>query len=238
MNVNEETSQVNETVDTQATEQDSKMKPSEDVESTKTYTQEQLDAIAADIRRKSEVKISKKFEGIDVEKYREMLDKEEKIELEKQKKKGEFDSILKQQAEKFGSKINTLTSELTKIKVDGALLNAASTKKAISPEQVVRLVRDQVKMSENGEVEVVDKNGTVRYSDTGTAMTVDGLVGEFLKTNPHFVQAGLAGGGSKSNVSPNTNTSDVDINTLDLENPEQLALYRELRKKKYPDLNI
>ena len=56
MNVNEETSQVNETVDTQATEQDSKMKPSEDVESTKTYTQEQLDAIAADIRRKSEVK--------------------------------------------------------------------------------------------------------------------------------------------------------------------------------------
>ena len=158
MNVNEETLQVNETVDTQATEQDSKMKPSEDVVSTKTYTQEQLDAIAADIRRKSEVKMSKKFEGIDVEKYREMLDKEEKIELDKQKKKGEFDSILKQQADKFGSKINTLTSELTKIKVDGALLNAASTKKSINPEQVVRLVRDQIEMSENGEVEVIDKN--------------------------------------------------------------------------------
>ena len=238
MNENEEASQVKEPIDTQTIDQDSKMKPSEDVVSTKTYTQEQLDAIAADIRRKSETKISKKFEGVDVEKYRDLLDKEEKIELEKQKKKGEFDSILKQQAEKFGSKINTLTSELTKIKVDGALLNAASTKKAINPEQVARLVRESVKMSETGEVEVVDKNGTVRYSDTGTAMTVDGLVDEFLKANPHFVQAGLAGGGSKSNVSPDTNTSNVDINKLDLDNPEQLALYRELRKKKYTTLNL
>ena len=72
---------------------------------------------------------------------------------------------------------------MTKIKVDGALLNSASTKKAINPEQVVRLVRDQVKMSETGSVEVIDsKTGQTRYSDTGEALSVDGLVDEFLKS--------------------------------------------------------
>lgn len=235
----ENTSNVTEAENTQVSVEDTKKEQvNEDVVSTQQYTKEQIDGMMANVRRKAEAAYDKKFSGIDVEKYREMLDKEEKIEIEKQKKKGEFDTILKQQAEKFGAKINTLTSELTKIKVDGALLSAASTAKAINPEQVVSLVRNQIRMSETGEVEVVDNNGTVRFDDSGAPMTTDKLVAEFLQTNPHFVQAGVPGGGSKSNTTPNTNTSEVDINSLDLNDPEQLALYRELRRKKYPNINI
>ena len=124
-----------------------------------------------------------------------------------------------------------MKDEPAKIKVDGALLSSASTKKAINPEQVVRLVRDQVKMSQAGDVEVIDiKTGQTRYSDTGEALSVDGLVEEFLKSNPHFVQAGPAGGGSKSNT--NTDASlDVDISKLDMTNPEHRKLYAEYRKK-------
>lgn len=197
----------------------------------KTYTQEQLDAIASKIRKTEEAKVFKKFEGVDVEKYQTLIAKEEQAQMAEQKRKGEFEKILQQQAEKAQAKIGQLTGELTKIKVDGALLNAASTKKAINPEQVVRLVREQVKMSEAGGVEVIDsKTGQTRYSDTGESLTVDGLVDEFLKSNPHFVQAGPAGGGSKSNTQTDA-PLDVDISKLDMTNPEHRKTYSEYRKK-------
>lgn len=216
---------------TEATTEGSKNNPSQVAESTRVYTQAELDAIAAEVRRKTEAKISKKYEGVDVEAYKSLVQKEEQLKLEEQKRKGEFEKILKEQADKAQQKIQTLSSELAKIKVDGALINAASTKKAINPEQVARLVRDQVRMSEAGEVEVVDpKSGQVKYTETGDPMTIDGLVSEWLKTNPHFVTAGPAGGGSKSNTSPE-GAKEVDISKLNLNNPADRAVYKELRKK-------
>ena len=221
----------NKEVATEATTEGSKNNPSQVAESTRVYTQVELDAIMADVRRKTETKIAKKYEGVDVEAYKSLVQKEEQLKLEEQKRKGEFEKILKEQADKAQQKIQTLSSELAKIKVDGALINAASTKKAINPEQVARLVRDQVRMSEAGEVEVVDpKSGQVKYTETGDPMTIDGLVSEWLKTNPHFVTAGPAGGGSKSNTSPE-GAKEVDISKLNLNNPADRAVYKELRKK-------
>ena len=196
----------------------------------KVYSQQELDAIAGDVRRKTEAKLAKKFEGIDVEKYQNLMAQEEQVKISKANEKSEFEKLLKENAEKFNSKITTLTSELTKIKVDGALMNAASTKKAINPEQVARLVRENVKMSEAGEVEIIDpKTGQTRYTDTGDALTVDGLVSEFLQTNPHFVSAGQPGGGSTSNTGT-TGVSKVDVNNLDMKNPEHRKIYAEHRK--------
>jgi hypothetical protein len=211
-----------------------KNNPTQDEVSTepKTYTQEQVDAIASKVRKTEESKVLRKFDGIDVEKYQTLIAKEEKAELAEAKRKGEFEKVLQTQAEKSIAQINKLTGELTKIKVDGALLNAASTKKAINPEQVVRLVREQVKMSDTGDVEVIDsKTGQTRYSDTGEALSVDGLVSEFLKSNPHFVQAGPAGAGSSSNTKTDTPTN-VDISKLDMNNPEDRKVYAEYRKEK------
>ena len=239
MNQETTTSQDTKVEATEAQPEVIKNSPSQDEVSTpKTYTQEQVDAIASQIRKKEEARVSRKFDGVDVEHYRELADKEEKSKIESQKRKGEFETILKDQQFKSAEKIQGLTSELTKIKVDGALLNSASTKKAINPEQVVRLVRDQIKMDESGQVEIIDpKSGQARYDDTGTAMTVDGLVSEFLKSNPHFQQAGLPGAGSSSNTK-SAEISEVDINSLDLKDPEQRRLYAELRKKKYPNIGI
>jgi len=229
----QEASLTDTTVETTEVQQEVTKNPTQAEVSTepKTYTQEQLDAIASKIRKTEEAKVFKKFEGVDVEKYQTLIAKEEQAQMAEQKRKGEFEKILQQQAEKAQAKIGQLTGELTKIKVDGALLNAASTKKAINPEQVVRLVREQVKMSEAGGVEVIDsKTGQTRYSDTGESLTVDGLVDEFLKSNPHFVQAGPAGGGSKSNTQTDA-PLDVDISKLDMTNPEYRKTYSEYRKK-------
>ena len=219
-------------VETTAEQPEVTKNPSQEQASTpKTYTQEQVDAIAGKVRESEKARVLKKFDGIDVERYHELSAKEDEAKLAEQKRKGEFEKILQEQAAKSKAQIDQLTGELTKIKVDGALLSSASTKKAINPEQVVRLVRDQVKMSETGSVEVIDqKSGQTRYTDTGESMTVDGLVEEFLKTNPHFVQAGPAGGGSTSNPISETPTS-VDIKSLDMKNPEHRKVYAEYRKK-------
>jgi len=197
----------------------------------KTYSQAELDAIAAEVRRKTEAKFDKKYGQVDVEKYQALMAKEESEKIAKAQEKSEFEKLLKENAEKFNSKISSLTSELTKIKVDGALINAASTKKAVNPDQVARLVRDSVRMSETGEVEVVDpKTGQTRYTDNGDPLTIDGLVTEFLTTNPHFVSAGQPGGGSKSNTNAE-GISKVDVTKLDMTNPEHRKQYAEYRKK-------
>ena len=196
----------------------------------KVYTQAELDAVAAEVRRKAEAKFSKKFEGVDVEKYQTFLAQEEQNKIDQAKEKSEFEKLLKENAEKFQGKINNLTSELTKIKVDGALINAASTNRAINPEQVATLVRNNVKMTESGEVEVIDpKTGQTRYTDNGDPLNINGLVQEFLQTNPHFVTAGQPGGGSKSNTGTEC-FSKVDVTKLEMTNPEHRKQYAEWRK--------
>jgi hypothetical protein len=197
----------------------------------KTYTQAELDGLMAEVRKKAEAKAVKKFENVDVEHYKSLIAQEEEKRINQAKEKSEFEKLLKENAEKFQSKISTLTSELTKIKVDGALINAASTKRAINPEQVARLVRENIKMSDGGEVEVIDpKTGQTRYTDGGDPMNIDGLVSEFLQTNPHFVSAGTPGGGSKSNTDTK-GVQAVDVNKLDMKNPEHRKIYAEYRKK-------
>ena len=126
--------------------------------------------------------------------------------------------------------------KLHKVKVDGALLNAASKHKAINPDQVVKLVRDQVKMSETGQVEIVDpKTGNTRYTESGEPLDIDNAVQDWLRANPHFVSAGPSGSGATSNQNPE-GVKQVDINKLDLKDPEQRKLYAEMRKKIYPNI--
>lgn len=200
-------------------------------ESTKVYTQTELDAITAAVKNTTERKIAKRFEGVDVEQYRALMQKEEELKLQQAKEKGEFEKILKDQADKANQRISTLTQELTKVKVDGTLLNAASSKKAINPEQVAKLIRDQIKMSETGEVEVVDpKTGRTKYTEKGDPYSVELAVEEFLRNNPHFVTAGPSGSGSRSNTG-NASPTKVDINSLDMKNPEHRKVYAQYRKE-------
>ena len=84
--------------------------------------------------------------------------------------------------------------------VDGSLLNAASKHDAVSPDQVSQLLKGQVRLAEDGGVEVLDPQGTPRYSESGNMLTVDELVADFLTANPHFVRASTGGTGSRGNA--------------------------------------
>jgi len=230
--MSDETLEVNKEQTTAPVTEDSKNEnPTQGTDNQPVYTKEQFNAAMKSARLSGEQSVAKKFSGVDVEHYNSLIQKEEQSKLEEQKKKGEFEKILKEQAEKAQSKISTLTEELTKIKVDGALLNAASKHKAVNPEQVVKLVRDQVKMSETGQVEIVDpKSGNTRYTEAGEPLDVENAVSDWLKANPHFVQAGPTGSGSQSNTTPE-GVKQVDLDKLDLTKAKDREIYKQHRAK-------
>jgi hypothetical protein len=199
--------------------------------SSKTYTAEEFNNAMASIRVKTEKQLAKKFEGVDVEKYNQLLKAEEDRILEAEKQKGNFEKVLKETVSKKDEEINTLKTRLQSQMVDGALISAASKYKAISPEQVKELLAKNVRLNAKGEVEVVGQEGAVRYTDTGDAMTVDTLVKEWLDKNPHFSQPGPKGAGSQSNTSTTMN-GQVDVSKLNLENPEHRKIYKEMRDQR------
>jgi len=231
--MNEEVQNENEQATGQPTAENNDF-AAESQEEAKVFTQEDLDRIVKDRLDRERKKITKKFEGVDVEKYQELMNAEEEARLEQQKARGEFEEILKSTVAKKDTAIQQLQQELHSIKVDGALLNAASSKKAVNPQQVVALLKNNIRLGDTGDVEVLDAEGNVRYTDNGTAMTGDELVEEFLTSNPHFLQAGPNGSGAQSNIAKSSGSQPgkVDVSSLNMNNPEDREIYRKLMKSK------
>ncbi len=168
-----------------------------EVQESKTFTQEELDRIVADRIQRERRKLDKKLEGIDIEEARQLMLEREQANIERQKEKGEFESVLKQTVEKKDLEIAAMRMALETTKIDGALLTAASRHNAVDSEQVSQLLRNRVKLSDDGSVEVLDDNGAVRYNDKADPLSVDELVGDFLTANPHFVRASQSGAGTQ-----------------------------------------
>lgn len=199
----------------------------------KGFTQEDIDRIVKERLSRERSKLLKQYEGVDVEKYRQLLEAEEKKATEEQVKRGEFEKILQSTVQKKDTTIQQLQNELKAIKVDGNLLGAASSRKAVNPQQVARLLKDNIRLSAAGEVEIVDESGSIRYNDQGSHMTIDDLVGEFLSANPHFVNAGPQGMGSQSSIAKaNGNLGQIDVDSLDMNDPKQRAIFKEHMKSK------
>lgn len=199
---------------------------------TNTLTQDDVNRIVAERVAREKAKFEKKYSGIDLDHYKNLVEQDEARKQDELEKRGEFEKVLKDQAEKFNSKIHQYETELHSIKVDGALLNEASANKAINPQQVVQLLKNQVKLNDAGGVDVVDSNGQVRYDDNGSPLTTAALMKDFLNANPHFVSAGPTGTGTGQGVGKQTPVVDNDISKLDMNNPTHRDQYREIMKAK------
>ena len=173
----------------------------------KTFSQTELDRIVADRVAREQRKYEKQLSGIDINEAKQLLLDKEAAELERQKERGDFESVLKKTVEKKDQEINAYKSKLQSTLVDGALLNAASTNNAVNPEQVSALLRNNLRLSDDGSVEVLDSNGTPRYNDSGNLLSTGELVAEFLTANPHFVRASAGGSGSQGNAGGSTQKS-------------------------------
>lgn len=201
----------------------------------KFFTQDDIDKIVRERLQREQKRWEKKYGDVDVDRYRQLMEKDESERIEQQKQRGEFEEILKTTVSKKDSAIQDLQRQLTEIRVDGSLLTAASSRRAINAQQVSELLRNQVRLGDTGEAEVVDSNGNVRYTDDGTTMTVDQLVEDFLKSNPHFVSAGPNGSGSQSNVSDSGSRKglgNIDPSQLNMNNPEDRKIYQQYMKQR------
>lgn len=199
---------------------------------TQTLTQDEVNRIIADRVARERAKFEKKYSGIDLDRYNDLVAKEEKQRQSEMEKRGEFEKLLKEQAEKFNSKISQYESELQTIKVDGSLLTEASNLRAVNPQQVVQLLKNQVRLNEAGAVDVVDNNGQVRYDDNGNPLSTKALVNEFLSANPHFVAAGPNGTGTGQGIGKQSPVVESDISKLDMKNPEHRRRYAEIMRTK------
>jgi hypothetical protein len=215
-------------LNTQAT--DAAVDTENQAQATKTYTQEEFDKHMAGLKSSLSKKFEKQFAELgDLEELKSLKAQAEQKRTEDAMKKGEFEKILQEKLSIKDSEIQRRDQIIKEYKVNTPLLSAAAKYRAVNAEQVKALLATNVRLNSDGEVEVVDHSGTVRYSDNGSAMGVDDLVREFLDSNPHFVAPTPATTNSKSNVNSVANAR-IDLSKLDMKNPEHRKLYAEAQK--------
>jgi len=214
---------------TQQTETQTETTQTPEVEKAKemVFTQQQLDNIIKSRLDAEKNKYEKKLQ--EEEKQRQEILKQKQ--LEEAKTKQDLEKIMQERIAEKDSEINRYKTEIKKERIDNNILSVASQNKAISPNQVVALMKDKVRLTDDNRVEILDNNSNVRYNPKGELLTIEESVKEFLDANPHFRQGSLSGTGSQSAIEGKT-VKPFNIQDLDLSKPEDRSKYAEYRKKR------
>jgi len=197
----------------------------------KVYTEAEVNDMMARLKGSLTKKFTKQFEDLgDPDELRAIKQDYEKRKHDEQKKRGEFDKIIAELAEKKDQEIRKRDEIIRNYTVDMPLVDHAARLGAVNPTQVKQLLKPYVRMSDSGEVEILDDKGSIRYSDKGQPFGVSDLVQEFLDTNLHFKSAGPATTQSKSNIG--SSPKKIDIKSLNMKDPAQRRLYQEMKSGK------
>lgn len=192
----------------------------------KTYTQEEFDNHIAGLKSSLTKKLLKPYEDLgDPAELRALKETAQKKAQEESMKRGEFEQVLQNLAKTKDEEIRKRDSIIEQFRVENPLMQAASEYRSVNPEQVKKLLRGAVRLNADGDVEVTDDKGQVRYNNDGQPLEVKDLVKEFLDTNPHFVQPSAATVNSQHSIK--TGSNKIDISKLDLKKPEHRKLYAQ-----------
>ncbi len=191
------------------------------------FTQEQLDNIIKSRLEAEQRKYEKKLQEEEKQKAEILKQKQ----LEEAKTKQDLEKIMQERLQEKEQELVRYKNQIKKEKVDNSILSVASNNNAVSPSQVVALLKDEVKYTDDGRIEVVDNHSNVRYNAKGELLTIEDRVKEFLDSNPHFRKGSLSGSGSQSAVGGKT-VKPFNIQDLDLTKPEDRKAYAEYRKKR------
>ena len=191
------------------------------------FTQDQLDKVISSRLEAERRKYEKKLQEEENQKAEIIKQKQ----LEEAKTKQDLEKIMQDRLSEKEQELNRYKNQIKKEKVDNSILSVASLNKAISPAQVVALLKDEVKYTDDGIIEIVDNNSNVRYNSKGELLTIEDRVKEFLDSNPHFRQGSLSGSGSQSAIGGKT-VKPFNLQDLDLTKPEDRKAYQEYRKKR------
>lgn len=201
----------------------------ETTQAERTYTQREVDDMLAKTKGAITKKIASKYEDLgDPEELRNIVSQYQKQQQEQQLKRGEFEKVLQEKMSQRDAEIQKRDRIIEAYKVDTPLLDAAARFRSVNPEQVKALVRNNVRLNTDGEVEVLDTKGMVRYDDAGKPLSVDAYVNEFLQANPHFIQPTASTTSTRSSVG--FKADKFDATKLDMRNPEHRKMYAESKK--------
>ena len=192
-----------------------------------TFTQAQLDNI---IKSRLDAEQKKHQRTLDDAKKAEQEAFKEK-EVKEAKSKAELEKLMQQRISEKDTEILKYKNEIKKERIDNSIMAVASKNNAINPSQVVSLLKDAIKLNDDGRVEILDNNSNIRYNEKGNLLTIEEKVKEFLQANPHFSVSGKSGTGSQSSVEGKT-VKPFNIQDLDMSKPEDRAKYAEYRKER------
>jgi hypothetical protein len=206
-------------VEVKETQADNKTQPQ--------FTQEQVDKI---IQTRLGAEKAKQEKALaELQKQDEERKKEQ--EIKDAKTKADLEKLMQERIASKDADIQRLKSSIKKEKIDNSVLSIASKHKAINPAQVVELVKNQVRLSDDNRIEILDNNNNIRYNSKGELFTIEDRVVEFLDANPHFRQGSLAGSGSQSALEGKT-VKPFNIQDLDMSKAEDRQKYAEYRKQR------
>jgi hypothetical protein len=191
------------------------------------FTQEQLDNIIKTRLEAEKNKVQKLLQE-EENKKNELLKEQQ---LKEAKSKAEIEKIMQDRLSEKDSELNRYKEQIKKEKVDNSILSVANKEQSINAQQVVALLKSEVKYNDDGRIEIVDNNSNVRYNTKGELLTIEDRVKEFLDANPHFRQGSRSGSGSQSSIGGNT-VKPFSLQDLDLTKPEDRKAYSEYRKKR------
>ena len=203
----------------------------EESQAQRQYSQKEFDDAMAKTRAAAERRALKPYQDLgDLDEIRTYKSELEQRRVEEQKSRGEYDEIIKDLASRKDAEIAKRDGVIAQYRIETPLTEAAARYKAVAPEQVKSLLRNNVRLAQSGDVEVVDKSGSVRYTESGDPMRVDDLVKTFLDANPHFVSAGPITTASRNSIQTSSAEA-LDVSKLDMSNPEHRKQYAEWRNK-------
>ena len=201
-----------------------------DNQATRTYTQKEVDDMMAKTKTAVMKKVSSRYEDLgDPDELREIVIQHKKSKEDYQLKRGEFEKVLQEKLASRDAEISKRDKIIEEFKLNTPILDAAARFRAVAPEQVKSLIRNNLRLNQDGEPEIVDRDGKVRYDDSGRPLSVDSFVQEFLAQNPHFVQPTPSTTATRSNMG-SVKGEKLDVTKLDFKNPEHRKIYADYRK--------
>ena len=192
-----------------------------------TFNQEDVDRI---VKQRLEAEKSKHQRQIDeVKKQEEEALKAKQV--QEAKSKSELEKLMRERIAEKDTEILNYKQAIKKERIDNSVLSVASKMNAINPQQVVDLLKSDIKLNDDNRIEILDNNSNIRYNEKGELLTIEQRVKEFLDANPHFSQGSKSGTGSQSSIEGKT-VKPFKISDLDLSKPEDRAKYAEYRKER------
>lgn len=195
----------------------------------KTFTQDEVNAILAKSKTQLEKKLSGKYADLgEPDELRDIVTNYRKQQQDLEVKKGNFEKVMADAISKKEAEIAKRDNIIREFKLEQPLMNYAAQYRSVNPAQVKQLLRNNLRLNEEGDVEVLDEKGTVRYSEKGKPLSVEQYVQEWLQSNPHFVSATPATTNTNGGVRDNS-PGPVDLGSLDLTRSDHRKIYAQAR---------